>query len=55
MTPSELMQAKDQGYSYLKFFPAEAAGSIAFLQALASPFPEIQFFPTGGITQKNTT
>ncbi|EJF86548.1 2-dehydro-3-deoxyphosphogluconate aldolase/4-hydroxy-2-oxoglutarate aldolase [Bartonella vinsonii subsp. arupensis OK-94-513] len=53
MTPSELMQACDQGYSYLKLFPAEAAGGIAFLQALASPFPEIQFFPTGGITQKN--
>ncbi|VEJ45832.1 bifunctional 4-hydroxy-2-oxoglutarate aldolase/2-dehydro-3-deoxy-phosphogluconate aldolase [Bartonella vinsonii] len=54
MTPSELMQARDQGYSHLKFFPAEAAGGITFLQALASPFPEIQFFPTGGITQKNT-
>lgn len=53
MTPSELMQALDKGYSYLKFFPAEAAGSLAFIQALASPFSEIFFCPTGGITQKS--
>lgn len=53
MTPSELMQAWDKGYSYLKFFPAEAAGGIDFIQALASPFSKIQFCPTGGITQKN--
>ncbi|WP_273720928.1 MULTISPECIES: bifunctional 4-hydroxy-2-oxoglutarate aldolase/2-dehydro-3-deoxy-phosphogluconate aldolase [unclassified Bartonella] len=53
MTPSELMQARDKGYSYLKFFPAKAAGGIAFIQALASPFSDIHFCPTGGITQKN--
>ncbi|MET3590445.1 2-dehydro-3-deoxyphosphogluconate aldolase/(4S)-4-hydroxy-2-oxoglutarate aldolase [Bartonella silvatica] len=53
MTPSELMQAWDKGYSYFKFFPAEAAGSIPFIQALASPFPKVRFCPTGGITQKN--
>ncbi|WP_139412305.1 bifunctional 4-hydroxy-2-oxoglutarate aldolase/2-dehydro-3-deoxy-phosphogluconate aldolase [Bartonella mastomydis] len=55
MTPSELMQALDKGYSYLKFFPAKAAGGLAFLQALASPFSEIFFCPTGGITQKSAT
>ncbi|WP_156851419.1 bifunctional 4-hydroxy-2-oxoglutarate aldolase/2-dehydro-3-deoxy-phosphogluconate aldolase [Bartonella refiksaydamii] len=53
MTPSELMQAWNKGYSYFKFFPAEAAGGIDFIQALASPFSEIRFCPTGGITQKN--
>lgn len=53
MTPSELMKIRDKGYSYCKFFPANAAGDIAFIQALASPFSEIRFCPTGGITQKN--
>ncbi|WP_208434637.1 bifunctional 4-hydroxy-2-oxoglutarate aldolase/2-dehydro-3-deoxy-phosphogluconate aldolase [Bartonella taylorii] len=51
--PSELMQAWNKGYSYFKFFPAEAAGGMDFIQALAAPFSEIRFCPTGGITQKN--
>ncbi|WP_142417067.1 bifunctional 4-hydroxy-2-oxoglutarate aldolase/2-dehydro-3-deoxy-phosphogluconate aldolase [Bartonella massiliensis] len=55
MTPSELMQALDKGYSYLKFFPAKAAGGFDFIQALTSPFSEIFFCPTGGITQKSAT
>ncbi|QEE09622.1 bifunctional 4-hydroxy-2-oxoglutarate aldolase/2-dehydro-3-deoxy-phosphogluconate aldolase [Bartonella kosoyi] len=55
MTPSELMQALDKGYSYLKFFPAKTAGGLAFIQALASPFSEIFFCPTGGLTQKSAT
>ncbi|WP_375674361.1 bifunctional 4-hydroxy-2-oxoglutarate aldolase/2-dehydro-3-deoxy-phosphogluconate aldolase [Bartonella sp. CL100XZDX] len=55
MTPSELMQALNKGYSYLKFFPAEAAGGISFIEALASPFSDIRFCPTGGITQKSAT
>lgn len=55
MTPSELMQALDKGYSYLKFFPAKVAGGLAFLQALASPFSGVFFCPTGGITQKSAT
>ncbi|GAA4665344.1 hypothetical protein GCM10023262_12820 [Bartonella pachyuromydis] len=53
MTPSELMQAWNKGYLYCKFFPANAAGGITFIQALASPFSEIRFCPTGGITQEN--
>ncbi|WP_406604176.1 bifunctional 4-hydroxy-2-oxoglutarate aldolase/2-dehydro-3-deoxy-phosphogluconate aldolase [Bartonella gliris] len=53
VTPSECITALENGYSHLKFFPAKAAGGITFMQALASPFPEIQFCPTGGITQKN--
>ncbi|GAA5109034.1 bifunctional 4-hydroxy-2-oxoglutarate aldolase/2-dehydro-3-deoxy-phosphogluconate aldolase [Bartonella jaculi] len=53
VTPSECIKALEKGYSYLKFFPAEAAGGIAFVQALSSPFPEIQFCPTGGISEKN--
>ncbi|ATP12732.1 2-dehydro-3-deoxy-phosphogluconate aldolase [Bartonella henselae] len=53
LTPSEVMKALDKGYSYLKFFPAEAAGGITFVKALAAPFSEIRFCPTGGIKQKN--
>ncbi|WP_409360938.1 bifunctional 4-hydroxy-2-oxoglutarate aldolase/2-dehydro-3-deoxy-phosphogluconate aldolase [Bartonella heixiaziensis] len=53
VTPSECIKALEKGYSYLKFFPAEAAGGIAFVQALASPFPEIKFCPTGGISKNN--
>ena len=49
-TGSEVMQANADGYSFLKFFPATAAGGIPMLKALAGPFPDITFCPTGGIT-----
>jgi 2-dehydro-3-deoxyphosphogluconate aldolase/(4S)-4-hydroxy-2-oxoglutarate aldolase len=49
-TPSEVMQANLDGYRFLKFFPASAAGGIPMLKALAGPFPDIAFCPTGGIT-----
>lgn len=52
ITPSELMCALEEGYEYLKFFPAEAAGGINFVKSLASPFANIKFCPTGGITQQ---
>jgi 2-dehydro-3-deoxyphosphogluconate aldolase/(4S)-4-hydroxy-2-oxoglutarate aldolase len=50
---SELMHIIDLGYSRSKFFPAEAAGSIAMLRALYGPFKQVKFCPTGGITQDN--
>jgi 2-dehydro-3-deoxyphosphogluconate aldolase/(4S)-4-hydroxy-2-oxoglutarate aldolase len=50
MTPSEIMAASAAGYRALKFFPAQAAGGIAMLKALAGPFPDVVFCPTGGIT-----
>jgi 2-dehydro-3-deoxyphosphogluconate aldolase/(4S)-4-hydroxy-2-oxoglutarate aldolase len=49
-TGSEVMQANADGYQFLKFFPATAAGGIPMLKALAGPFPDVQFCPTGGIT-----
>ena len=49
-TGSEVMQATADGYSFLKFFPATAAGGIPMLKALAGPFPDVVFCPTGGIT-----
>ena len=49
-TASEVMAANADGYTFLKFFPATAAGGIPMLMALAGPFPDIAFCPTGGIT-----
>ncbi|HET9822476.1 MAG TPA: bifunctional 4-hydroxy-2-oxoglutarate aldolase/2-dehydro-3-deoxy-phosphogluconate aldolase [Burkholderiaceae bacterium] len=49
-TPGEVMAAQADGLSFLKFFPATAAGGIAMLKALAGPFPDVAFCPTGGIT-----
>lgn len=53
VTASEVMRAAETGYDLLKFFPAEAAGGVAALAALAGPLPRIGFCPTGGITAEN--
>lgn len=49
-TASEVMQANADGYQFLKFFPATAAGGIPLLKAWHGPFPDVAFCPTGGIT-----
>ncbi len=49
-TASEIMTAQADGYHFLKFFPATAAGGIPLLKAWAGPFTDIVFCPTGGIT-----
>jgi 2-dehydro-3-deoxyphosphogluconate aldolase / (4S)-4-hydroxy-2-oxoglutarate aldolase len=49
MTSSEIIAALGAGHELLKFFPAEPAGGIAALKALAGPFPQVTFCPTGGI------
>jgi Entner-Doudoroff aldolase len=46
-------QALHMGCSVLKFFPAEASGGAAMVKALAAPYPELKFIPTGGITLDN--
>ncbi|MFA6284440.1 MAG: bifunctional 4-hydroxy-2-oxoglutarate aldolase/2-dehydro-3-deoxy-phosphogluconate aldolase [Desulfurivibrionaceae bacterium] len=48
-TVSELMTGLQRGYDHFKFFPAEAAGGIPMLKAIAGPFPQVVFCPTGGI------
>ncbi len=48
---SEIMAALAQGFRRLKFFPAAPLGGPAALKALATPFPEVGFCPTGGITR----
>jgi 2-dehydro-3-deoxyphosphogluconate aldolase / (4S)-4-hydroxy-2-oxoglutarate aldolase len=47
---SEVMAANADGFSFLKFFPATAAGGVPMLKALGGPFPDVVFCPTGGIT-----
>jgi len=52
-TPSEVMVAMNDGYDFLKFFPAEASGGTAMLRALSGPFSKVEFCPTGGIVASN--
>jgi 2-dehydro-3-deoxyphosphogluconate aldolase/(4S)-4-hydroxy-2-oxoglutarate aldolase len=52
-TASEAMAAMAEGHAFLKFFPAEAAGGTKMLKALAGPFPDLVFCPTGGITPES--
>ena len=52
-TASELMQALAHGFNLVKFFPAEQSGGIKALRALAGPFPDVRFCPTGGIGEVN--
>lgn len=53
VTGSEVIYALEQGYSTLKFFPAETSGGAAAIRALSGPFPQVRFMPTGGITLDN--
>ncbi len=52
-TASDLMQALAHGFDLVKFFPAEQSGGIKALRALAGPFPDVRFCPTGGIGEAN--
>ena len=52
-TATEVEQALGMGLSLLKFFPAEAAGGVAYLSALAGPYRDVMFVPTGGIGPGN--
>lgn len=54
-TSSEIMAALVRGFDVVKFFPAVPAGGIAALKALAGPFPQMRFCPTGGIGESNFT
>jgi 2-dehydro-3-deoxyphosphogluconate aldolase/(4S)-4-hydroxy-2-oxoglutarate aldolase len=52
-TASELMRGLDLGLDRFKFFPAEPAGGLSALKALAAPFGNVRFCPTGGITEQS--
>ncbi|GGD84914.1 ketohydroxyglutarate aldolase [Tsuneonella deserti] len=49
-TAGDIMRGLDLGLKHFKFFPATAAGGLPALKALAAPFGEVRFCPTGGIT-----
>lgn len=55
MTPSEVEQALSLDCKLLKFFPAEVAGGVEMLKALAGPYAHtgLKFIPTGGISSAN--
>jgi 2-dehydro-3-deoxyphosphogluconate aldolase / (4S)-4-hydroxy-2-oxoglutarate aldolase len=50
MTPTEVIAARLAGFNVLKLYPAHQAGGVGMLRALAAPFPDVLFCPTGGIT-----
>ena len=52
-TASELVAALARGFTTVKLFPAGQLGGPATLRALAGPFPQVRFNPTGGVTASN--
>jgi 2-dehydro-3-deoxyphosphogluconate aldolase/(4S)-4-hydroxy-2-oxoglutarate aldolase len=52
-TTSEVVTLLERGVREMKFFPAEAAGGVPYLKALAGPLPQARFCPTGGIGAAN--
>lgn len=50
---TDIHRATEAGLDVLKFFPAEASGSAAAIAALAAPFPDVRFIPTGGVGPRN--
>ena len=52
-TVSEAMALAEHGFKVLKFFPAEAAGGVSWLKAVAAPLADLKFCPTGGIDLRN--
>lgn len=53
VTPSEIEQALEFGLEVVKFFPAEPSGGLKMIKALAAPYVELKFMPTGGIDASN--
>lgn len=53
ISPSEVAQAVKRGLKVVKFFPAEPAGGISMIKAMAAPYTGLKFMPTGGINAKN--
>lgn len=51
--PSDIEQALENGLEVVKFFPAEPAGGLKMIKAMAAPYVGVKFMPTGGINQTN--
>ncbi len=54
-SPSDIEQAIELGLEVVKFFPAEQSGGLAKIKAMAAPYVNMKFMPTGGISAKNLT
>jgi 2-dehydro-3-deoxyphosphogluconate aldolase/(4S)-4-hydroxy-2-oxoglutarate aldolase len=56
-TPSDIELAVEQGCRWLKFFPAEPSGGVAYLKTLTAPYAHLglEFIPLGGLTEENFT
>ena len=52
-TPSEMEKALELGLKVVKFFPAEPAGGLNMIKAVAAAYVDLKFMPTGGINAKN--
>jgi 2-dehydro-3-deoxyphosphogluconate aldolase/(4S)-4-hydroxy-2-oxoglutarate aldolase len=52
-SPSDMEQALEAGLEVVKFFPAESAGGLPYIKAVAAPYPGLHFMPTGGINADN--
>ena len=53
VTPTEIELALSCGVDVVKFFPAEPSGGLAMIKALAAPYVNVKFMPTGGVSQHN--
>ena len=54
ITPSEVAQAVKRGLKVVKFFPAEPAGGISMIKAMAAPYVNMKFMPTGGVMRASS-
>ena len=52
-SPSEIEQALETGINFVKFFPAEQAGGLAYIKSVCGPYTSMRFMPTGGINADN--
>lgn len=53
VNPSDVEQALENGLEVVKFFPAEPAGGLKMIKAMAAPYVDVKFMPTGGISPAN--
>lgn len=50
---SQIEQAMELGLDFVKFFPAEQAGGLAYIKAVSAPYSSMKFMPTGGVSEQN--
>ena len=50
---SQIEQAMELGLDFVKFFPAEQAGGLAYIKAISAPYSSMRFMPTGGVNENH--